>query len=146
MKKRTLILSFLLFICLILTGCSSAVKLNKTVTISKDKIKLTVLESERVTIDKGDMYLGNGEYIKVKVTVENIGDDVYSWSATSFSLGDELASLLPLSEPDILAAEIEPGKSATGYVYFPVTDSDKLTYTSYFDESGKAEKKIFNIK
>ena len=150
MKKKLLVTIFVLFLCLIVTGCSKTMKINETANIKMDSIKLTVLGSEKVNIDEGELSLGNGEYIKVKMTIENYGSEKYTWTLLNFSLGDEIPSLTVSTESDTLKTDISAGETATGYIYFPVTDSNILTYTSKMEtvssDKVKVEKVKFKIK
>ena len=149
MKNKLFIALFAIILCVSLSGCSKSKKLNETATIKTDSIKLTVLESEKVKIDEGKLSLANGEYIKVKMSLENYGTETFTWTLLNFSLGDEIPSLNTLSQPDILKNDISSGETATGYIYFPVTDSKKLTYTSKMEavsqDKVKVEKVEFNI-
>ena len=135
----------LLFIVLTvaLTGCGNgAAKLNKTVDIESDSIKITVLGSEQVTVDDSEFSSVNGEYIKVKLSIENYGNETYGWSTLDFKLGDEIASFGAVVLPDLIKIEIASGETETGYIYFPVTDSDELTYTA----TNLTDKATFKIK
>lgn len=156
-KIRKIILSIIIGIILLFVVISVGsviytnsvtVKLNETATIEKDKIKITVLGSEKVNINK-ELSIANGDYTKVKIAIENYGTDTYSWSY-NFSLGDEMVALNTLSEEDNLQADIAPGETATGYLYFPVTDETILEYVSHTqvndDASASASKTYFKIK
>lgn len=148
MKNKILLILCSIFMIGILSGCSKVMKLNETATVDTDKIKITVLGSEKVKIDD-DMSIANGEYVKVKMTIENYGNSTYSWSSLNFSLGDEMVSLNTLGQSDILKSDIEAGETATGYIYFDTTDANKLTYTSNSDVTGdkaKVETVEFKIK
>lgn len=146
MKNKLLIALLAIFLCVTLTGCSKTIKLNKTATIKTDSIKITILESEKVTINEGELSLANGEYIKVKMKLENYGNETYTWTTLNFSLGDEIPSLNALAESDVLKTDISAGETATGYIYFPVTDSNKLTYTSKMEAVGNGTAKIEKIE
>lgn len=150
MKKKLLVIIFTLFLCVIVTGCSKTMKINETADIKMDSIKLTVLGSEKVTIDEGEFSLANGEYIKVKMTIENYSSQKYTWTVLNFSLGDKMPSLNAIAESDALKTDISAGETATGYIYFPVTDSNILTYASKMkavsSDKVKVEKVEFNIK
>lgn len=150
MKKKLLITLFTLFLCVVVTGCSKTMKINETATIKADNIKLTVLGSEKVTVDEGELSLANGDYIKVKMTLENTGNETYTWTLLNFSLGEEIPSLNALAQSDVLKTDISAGETATGYIYFPVTDSNTLTYTSKMEavssDTVKVEKVEFKIK
>lgn len=149
MKKRIIISLLMITFCMFLTGCSKVLKLNEQADIKADSIKLTVLESEKATINQGELALANGDYIKVKVTIENYGNETYTWNTLNFSLGGEIPSLKTLTQPDILQDEIAPGQTATGYIYFNDNNSSKLTYTSKTKNDGKkvkVEKVEFKIK
>ena len=82
-------------------------KLNETVDIKEDSIKLTVLGSEKFTINRPALEIdgfsmensSNGDYIKVKISIENYGMDPYLFSATTFYLGKEPISLVTMSKP-----------------------------------------------
>ena len=85
MKK--LLVLFMVMSCFILSGCTKNNKLNKEVDIKEDYIKLTILSSDSIDIEEED-FDGNGEYIRIKVKVENYGDESYIWSALNYSLGE----------------------------------------------------------
>lgn len=146
MKKKLLITLFTLFLCVILTGCSKTMKINETATIKADNIKLTVLGSEKVSIDEGELSISNGDYIKVKITLENIGNDTYTWTSLNFSLGDKIPSLSHLGQTDVLKNNISAGETVTGYIYFPVTDSEILTYTSKMEAVSSDKVKVENVE
>lgn len=135
-----------LLVCVFLTGCSKVTKLNETVEIKNDKVKVTVLESQNVTIDNGELSLANGDYTKVKISIENIGNETYSWTSLNFELGEEGPSLNTLAESDALPMEVSASETITGYLYFPKTDSNVLIYSSNVSDSGKIEQVQFNIK
>lgn len=94
-------------------------------------IKITILGSEKVKVDEGELSLANGEYTKVKLTIENYGDKEYSWNFLNFSLDGKTPDSLTLGLSDIIETDIAPGTKETGYIYFPVTDSTLLRCTSY---------------
>ena len=148
----------LLFGIILLLGANRAIKLNKVQDIKEDKIKLTVLESEKATINKEALELNgytmenssNGDYIKVKVTIENYGSETYRMSATTFYLGKKPIALLTMSEDDFIAQEIKPNETVSGYIYFEVNDSNTMTYYTHMEavssDSAKGAKYIFKIK
>lgn len=82
-------------------------------------------------MDEGELSLANGEYTKVKLTIENYGDKEYSWNFLNFSLDGKTPDSLTLGLSDIIETDIAPGTKETGYIYFPVTDSTLLRCTSY---------------
>ena len=136
----------LLFACFLLTGCSNAVELNKEVEVKIDGVKITVLGSYDDVVDEGELSIRNGDYTKVKVSIENTLDDNYSWTVLNFQLGEETPSLNALTMDDALPLEVENGETMTGYIYFNKTDADTLTYISTNLNGKKAEKVEFNIK
>ena len=150
MKKRFLSILFAAFMCISMTGCSKNIKLNETKDIKEDQIKLTVLESKEVTIDnpalEKDGFVwedeANGNYIKVKVTIENYGSSTYTLSGTSFYLEDEPIALLTLSQKDFIEQEIKSGASATGYLYFPVVKTSKMTYMTHMEATSSSSVKV----
>ena len=150
MKKKLMVMLLVLFAGVILTGCSKTLKLNEVADVTSDSIKLTILGSENATVNEGSLSIANGDYTKVKMTIENYGSEKYAWSLLNFSLGGEVPSLKALGQSDVLKDEINPGETATGYVYFPVTTKTKLTYTSSASsvDNGtvKTQKFEFSIK
>ena len=159
MKKKLIFAVFAIVFCVFVTGCSKTIKINETTDIKEDNIKLTILGSEQVTINKEALELdgytmengSNGDYIKVKMSIENYGSSTYNFSATTFYLGEEPISLLTMSEDDYIDQSIEPGATATGYVYFPVVKSEKMSYYVKNMEvtgsnSAKSNKYVFAIK
>lgn len=113
----------------IYTNCIT-VKLGKTADIKEDKIKITVLSSENVKVDEGDLSIANGEYTKVKLTIQNYGETEFIIDPVSFDLDGQVMELKTLGLSDFINTEIESGTKATGYIYFPVTDSEVLKYLS----------------
>ena len=149
--KKILITTFIIFMSLITLGCSKIAKVNQTVNIKRDNIKMTVLGSEDVVINNEGLSLSNGEYTKVKLSIENYGNKTFKWSLINFMLGDNTPSIKAVAEDDFLKAEIEAGKTVTGYLYFTKTNETKLSYVSTniaHDEKGNitTTKEVFKIK
>ena len=131
MKKKIFITIITVLLCIVVSGCSTgSIKLNETTDIKDNKIKLTVLGSEKVKIDEGELSVANGDYIKVKMSIENYGSETYTWTLLNFSLGEEMPSLTTAGQDDYIASDVNSGQTITGYMYFPVTESDKLIYYS----------------
>lgn len=113
---------------LLLTGCSNAEKINTPITIDGEDIVITVLSSEKASIND-ELSLANGEYVKVKVSIENKGKEEYTWNNyTDFALGDEVAAIT--MQDDELPNKVAAGTTETGYIYFSTTNSKVLTYYS----------------
>ncbi len=148
--KKIMIMLLVVFTGIMLTGCSKTIKLNEVTDVKSDSIKLTILGSENETINDGNLSLANGDYTKVKMTIENYGTEKYSWSLLNFSLEGDVPSLKVLSRSDVIKDEIKPGETATGYIYFPASNKTKLTYTSSASKvdngNVKVEKFVFSIK
>jgi len=112
-----------------------------------DKFNIKVLtEPAKHTVS--DSILGDGEYIKIKVAIENLDtSDLSLGGATIFSLVDssknEIAinSVIDVEEDSIIGKTIASGDEMEGYMYFYDDSSD--------DENGEYTidyAKINNIK
>ena len=124
--------------------------LGETVTIEEENIEITVLSSEKTTLeDSTGMALESGDFIKVQVRIKNNGSSPYTWNnLSSFNVGDKYVAM---SEPgDELPNTIEVGKVEEGYLYFEYTDVSIMEYytSPYAVDSNTAEvaKYYFNIK
>lgn len=159
--KKIIIIIILVFLVLggtIIIINNSAIKLNKTTNIKEDKIKLTVLGSEQITINKPALETNgitweneaNSDYIKVKVSIENYGSETYNFNAMSFYLEKEPIALITMNEEDWIAQEIKPGEIVSGYIYFAAINSNKMTYYTHMEATSennvKESKYIFKIK
>ena len=97
-----------------------------------DKFNIKVLTEPAKHIDS-DSILGKGEYIKIKVAVENLDSSDLSLLATNFSLVDSskntIATATPyyMAENNIFDKNIAKGDNEEGYLYF---------YGSYDEEKG----------
>lgn len=133
----------------IYTNCIT-VKLGKVADIKEDKIKITILSSEKIKIEEGDLSIANGEYIKVKLTIENYGKTRFDIDPLSFDLGGQIMDFKTLGLSDFINTEIEAGQKSTGYIYFPVTNSVILKYFSNMkvkdSNSISVSKTYFKIK
>lgn len=162
MKKKLIFIILMLavvtlvgLLVLYMVGRSSS-KLNKTVNIKEDKVKITVLESEKVIINNKDLQIGdytwkdevNGNYIKVKLSIENYGSETYNFNAAKFYLGEDSIALATMAEKDWIAESIQSGKTETGYIYFPVNDSKIMTYYTQMEvtNSSTAKQAKYNFK
>ena len=129
---------------------NNTVKLGNTEDIKADSIKITVLSSEDVSIDEGELSLANGNYTKVKIKIENYGTQTYEWGLLNFSLGDEPIAGTTLTQSDLLKEKIAAGETATGYIYFEQTNESLLEYISSavaVDENTlEVKKAYFRIK
>lgn len=148
MKKRFLFAFVAVVACLFLAGCGSSKTygLNEKATSNNDNINITVLGVEDVTINEGELSISNGDYTKVKLTIENTGSEKYTWTSLNFSLGDNVEDLKALTQDDYLSTTIEAGKSETGYIYFPKTDSKEFEFRSFNLKDKKQEVISFNLK
>ena len=148
--KKVLSLFLILALCICLTGCKgNGIEVNKATTIDADNIKITILGSENVNIKDDDLSIRNGKFTKIKMTIENTGEETYSWTAVSFQFGDDILALNALTFDDVITNVIQPGESATGYIYFPQNGSKTLKYVTNFQADGDgavAEQYEFNIK
>lgn len=142
MSKSNLLRFSLLVLLFVCVGCTKTMGLDEMFEVEADNIKIKVLDFEDVTVDDGELSIANGDYTKVKVSIENIGDSKYSWTILNFSLGDEEVALNTLGLEDALPLEVEDGETITGYVYFSKTNASKLTYVS---NNGKKKVK-FKLK
>lgn len=158
-KVRKIVLSLIIGIAAVFALISIAsvifannntVKLGKVATIETDEIKITVLKSENVTIDEGELSLINGDYTKVKIKLENYGKEAYKWGLLNFYLGNKSIALPTLVQPDLLKEEIAAGETVTGYIYFEQTSETVLEYISsavVIDENTAASERVyFKIK
>ena len=148
MKKIIKSIFMLLLVTILLTGCSKGEKLNTPVAIDSEEIIITVLSSETGTINK-ELSHANGEYIKVKVSIENKGTEEYSWNNFwNFKLGKEVAAIT--MEDDELPNEIAAGTEQTGYIYFKTTSAKILTYYTSPKATSNTDSEVitytFNIK
>ena len=125
---------------------NNTVKLGDAKDIKTDSIKITVLASEDVTIDEGELSLANGDYTKVRIKIENYGTQTYEWGLLNFFLGDESIAGTTVTQSDLLKEEIAAGETATGYIYFEQTDESLLeyiTHASAIDENTIEAKKVY---
>ena len=147
MKKKMVFAFIAIFACLLLTGCGSKTYgLNEKATSKSDNISITVLGVEDVTINEGELSLSNGDYTKVKLTIENTGSDAYTWTSLNFMLGEKSESFTALTQSDYLPTTVEAGQSITGYIYFDKTDAKEFKFISYSLTSGSQEIITFNLK
>ena len=127
MKKIISIIILVVF-CLFLTACDT--KLNETKHIEGDNINLTVLGSEEIYLNNG---IDTFKFIKVKVKIENLNDNTYSWINGNFSVDNNIA--VSLTEKDQLERNIAPKETKEGYLYFMLYDNSpdehKLMYLDY---------------
>ena len=96
---------------------STQVKLGERATIKEENIEITVLGSEKITIED-ETGLGiaqySGDFTKVKVRIKNNGSSSYKWNEfTSFRIDDQAVTFL--DNGDNLPNIIEAGKTEEGY-------------------------------
>lgn len=104
------------------------VKLGETAIIEEENIEITVLSSEKATIeDPTGIALESGDFVKVKVRIKNNGSDAYTWNnLTSFDIGDKFVSMS--EHDDNLPNTIDAGKVEEGYLYFEYTNESIMNY------------------
>ena len=129
---------------------SKTIALGETTAIKSENIEITVLSSEKDTIeDETGLLVIAGDYTKVKVKIKNNGSSDYSWEdAWSFTLDNNNTAFI--EQDDSLPGTIKAGATETGYIYFKYTDADIMEYWTDPQVVGKEETKIskyyFKIK
>lgn len=134
----------------VLFSKSVTVDIGETATIKEENIEITVLSSEKTTIeDTTGIALESGDFVKVKVRIKNNGSSQYTWNnLTSFELGDKYVAMS--EHEDNIPNTIEPGKTEEGYLYFEYVDESLMNYytsSEVVDSNyAKVAKYYFNIK
>lgn len=135
--KKSLVL-FIIMVCFILSGCTKNNKINNEVDIKEDYIKLTILSSDSIDIEEED-FDDNGEYIRLKVKVENYGENPYTWSALNYSLGEGTTKTIDFDGYDPLPNEVPAGETMTGYIYIPMSEYYQLVYYTHMSVNSNKE-------
>lgn len=97
-----------------------------------DKFDINILAEPSKHIDT-ESIIGEGEYIKMKVSVKNLDSSNLSLFATNFSLVDSSKNTIATANPfynvenNIYNKKIASGDNEDGYLYF---------YSSYDEEKG----------
>lgn len=112
----------------VLVAKSFIVDLGETATIKEENIEITVLSSEKTTIeDPTGIALESGDFIKVQVRIKNNGSSPYTWNNLwSFNMGDKYVAMS--EHGDDLPNTIEAGNVEEGYLYFEYTDESLMEY------------------
>ena len=146
------VIALIIVVCVasMLLAKSTIVKLGETATIEEEKIEITVLSSEKTTIeDPTGIAIESGDFVKVKVRIKNNGSAPYTWNnLTSFDLGDKYVAMT--EHDDDLPNTIDAGKLEEGYLYFEYTDESIMNYYTSFNvldsNTASAKKYFFEIK
>lgn len=142
-------LVIVLCVCAMLFSKSFQFKLGETATIKEENIEITVLSSEKTTIEDYAGYdFETSDFLKVKVRIKNNGSDRYTWYHSKFKIGSNIVSLSV--HDDDLPLEIDAGKVEEGYLYFKYTDEGVMNYYTSFkaedENTASVEKYLFKIK
>lgn len=134
----------------VLFAKSVQVKLGETANIKEENIEITVLSSEKTTIeDPYGILVEVGDFVKVKVRIKNNGSSPYTWNnLTSFRMGDKYVAMS--EHDDDLPNTIDAGKVEEGYLYFEYTDETVMNYYTSFSvvdsNTASMEEYFFKIK
>ena len=126
------------------------VPLGETKTIKEENIEITVLSSEKITIeDSTGIALEYGDYIKVLVRIKNNGSSPYTWNnLMTLKLGGQYVGLF--EHDDNRPNTIEAGKVEEGYLYFEYTDETIMNYFTSFEavdgNTASVSKYFFEIR
>lgn len=136
-------------ICAMLFSKSLQFKLGETATIKEENIEITVLSSEKTTIEDYAGYDSEtSDFLKVKVRIKNNGSTKYTWYHSKFKIGSNIVSL-SVHEDD-LPLDIDAGKTEEGYLYFKYTEEGVMNYYTSFnvedENTASVEKYLFEIK
>lgn len=147
MNKKLFMVFIVIVASFLITGCGNKTYgLNDTATSKNDNLKITILGVEDASINEGELSIANGEYTKVKLSIENIGTEDFTWTSINFLLGDKVEAIGTISQSDYLPARVAAGKTITGYIYYEKTDSRDFEFKSYNLKDGKQETILFTLK
>ena len=146
------IVGLIVGICIIavMAAKSKQISLGKTTNIKEENVEVTVLSSEKATIDDPTgILLESGDFIKVKVRVKNNGSTPYTWNKFwTFRIGENYVAMTPHN--DDLPSQINAGSTEEGYLYFKYTDESIMDYYTPFksvdNNRASTSKYSFKIK
>lgn len=150
LKLIVLILTFILMLILASSSNNSyGIEVNEKTLIKQNQIEITVHGYEKENISDYIVSSYNGDYIKVKVTINNLSENDFSVNVFDMNIVDSLnknSEMPSLIYKDDALSDVKANESKTGYLYF-VDDGKDYTYLIYSpSSSGQTDSYTFKLK